>query len=1175
MEDNRTPNDLEKLIHEDTSVVFNPECVRKKSNISKAKKEYRIDSPYFSPEILLKDIKTHSPKLVALLDKIEELDRNDRREYGKVFKHFIYSDLKSSASGAKLLASALAAKGFHCGYNANLLNPSKFSKNKKKRDSSPMIDDDSDDDDSEDDDDSDDDDSDESSGDEGDDENRKNKPKEKIWGKIELKTPEELEEHPHRNFFLLTSRGVYDQAINVKLKKDMLSIFNKRPENIDGKQCRFIVMDSGYKEGIDLFDIKYIHIFEPSLVMADQKQVIGRGTRTCGQKGLDFHPRRGWKLDVFIYDLEIPSELKHSFMDSKSAMELYMKSMNLNFRIIQFADELEKTSVFGSVDYDLNKNIHTFSIPSSSDDENDEERFVYNGGADISKKLNRKLRIKGTNKGNITSVEPIVIPQQEIVLPNGIVIGQQVEHRMGHEEMREHIAEHFNEFEWEKIKMENLCEPKKEDEKQGEKEEKKKCGSPTSQLLKFNPTQNFIRHYFTPENPLKGILLWHSVGTGKTCTAIATASSNYEKKGYTILWVTRSTLKTDIWKNMFDQVCSETIREKIINENLVIPEDSKSRMKLLSKAWSIRPMSYKQFSNLVSKKNEFYKALVKKNGAVDPLRKTFLIIDEAHKLYGGDLSTLEQPDMPEFHKALMNSYQISGKDSVKLLLMTATPITDSPMEMMRLLNLCKLPEEQFPTDFDTFSEEYLNENGMFSSSGKKKYLDQIAGHISYLNREKDARQFAQPVIHEVKVPIAENIAEIKKMDKTFLKEQPNEELIELEKKLEEQEEQISEDLKNVDRATFNALKDQCKKANIASIPKLKTRCNTLVRNHIRKLIGDIKDELNEMKNNIKKTKREIQKRQLRKKTELANVGEYVRSTPEKFDEFKETAYYTLKSKCGKKIKSVSDLKKSLGEHPSFVAIDREIDRLNQQIHDQKQELKNNLVSYQKRIEEIKKLLKTYDLNTLEKQVIRSTLRSERVKMRKINTANTRKANQRIRDYNKQINDLKREREYEYKDLRKTVKKRIKEEKAIEKKNEKEAAAIRKSLRKQEDFREEITDEKIKTMIEDAAKTIETEMEEETGAINKIKEEKEAEKLRKKVAKEEIRKTKKAAKEEEMLRKKREKEELRKTKKAEKKAAKEEEMLRKKKEKEELRKTKKAEKERERLQKKMNKTRKNG
>ena len=61
--------------------------------------------------------------------------------------------------------------------------------------------------------------------------------------------------------------------------------------------------------------------------------------------------------------------------------------------------------------------------------------------------------------------------------------------------------------------------------------------------VEFNCTQNFIMDYFKPESPYKGILAWHSVGTGKTCTGIATASSSFEKEGYTILWVTRTTLK--------------------------------------------------------------------------------------------------------------------------------------------------------------------------------------------------------------------------------------------------------------------------------------------------------------------------------------------------------------------------------------------------------------------------------------------------------------------------------------------------------------------------------------------------------------------------------------------------------------------------------------------------------
>ena len=100
------------------------------------------------------------------------------------------------------------------------------------------------------------------------------------------------------------------------MKKEMLKTFNSRPDNVYGYLVRIIVMDSGFKEGIDLFDIKYVHIFEPQTTSADQKQVIGRGTRTCGQKGLVFHPNKGWPLYVFNYDLTIPEKLKPSLYDS-------------------------------------------------------------------------------------------------------------------------------------------------------------------------------------------------------------------------------------------------------------------------------------------------------------------------------------------------------------------------------------------------------------------------------------------------------------------------------------------------------------------------------------------------------------------------------------------------------------------------------------------------------------------------------------------------------------------------------------------------------------------------------------------------------------------------------------------------------------------------------------------
>ena len=303
-------------------------------------------------------------------------------------------------------------------------------------------------------------------------------------------------------------------------------------------------------------------------------------------------------------------------------------------------------------------------------------------------------------------------------------------------DVRNYVRENLSQYSWPKVTLENLCVTK------------------GGGLVNFTPTQEFIRHYFTPSNPLKGILVWNSVGTGKTCQAIATASSSFENEGYTILWVTRSSLKSDIWKNMFEQVCSLRIQEKIKN-GLKMPEDSSARMKLLSKAWSIRPMSYKQFSNLVAQKNTLYDDLVKKNGKEDPLRKTLLIIDEAHKLYGGaDLSSLERPDMNKFHKALMYSYEKSGKDSVKLIMMTGTPITNDAMEMIKLLNLARLPDKQIPEDFKEFNKIYLDEQGKFTKKGKWQYLNDVAGQVCYLSREKDARQFPQPILTPVNVDIS-------------------------------------------------------------------------------------------------------------------------------------------------------------------------------------------------------------------------------------------------------------------------------------------------------------------------------------------------------------------------------------------------------------------------------------
>jgi len=778
-------------------------------------KHHKFESAAFDAEQFLQDVPTHSPKMAELLNKIEELDAEDLKNEGRLFKHFIFSDVKLGGTGAKIIASGLTAKGFDLAYT----------------------------------------------------------------DKLKLKSDEELLASKQKNFILLASTTVFKKNISVGLKKHLLSKYNERPKNVYGDLARIIVMDSGFKEGIDLFDVKYVHIFEPQTSKADQKQVIGRATRTCGQSGLVFHPSKGWPLHVFIYDINIPQELQERY-GSDSMFKVYMQSTGIDLRKIVFADELEKTAIVASADYELNKNVHNFQV------EDDTRYDIFEGGSDpdsddskvscsarncgtirpnknvpvstallsiaaivagesipkvntgdhirvhycgllrqnkkycatvreahddpinfvrkhsdviinsIHKKEYRGLkpsqrsaflrfvfsilprpsvlrRKKGTTRtpesspGSIMSTpksSPKTNPADkylytgdesgdETVTPSDIFLDieddiKPIPHfeqssKNNFLKVRSYVRENLMEYMWPKVVMENQCGYTGPIE-----------GGATPRIMKLTPTQGFVSAFFTPQSSIKGMLLQHSVGTGKTCTAIATATKTFEKEGYTILWVTRTSLKSDIWKNAFEQICHEGIKEKV-QKGEKIPAEYSERMRLLSKAWAIRPMSYKQFSNLVAGKNALYKQLVNINGTEDPLRKTLLIIDEAHKLYGGtDLSSIERPDMKKLHASIMKSYETSKENSVRVLLMTATPITNDAMEQIKLLNLLRDPQQQLPENYEDFAKVYLDDSGKFTKKGKYAFLNAVAGQISYLDRSRDARTFSQPIIQHVSTPMS-------------------------------------------------------------------------------------------------------------------------------------------------------------------------------------------------------------------------------------------------------------------------------------------------------------------------------------------------------------------------------------------------------------------------------------
>ena len=783
-------------------------CMRKTANFSKIANYHKFDKTIFDPNKLNNELNEASPKMIQLLNNIKELDAQDMKNHGKKFKHFIFSDVKEGGYGAKIIASAMIANGYN-----NVIKARKVPKVQK------------------------------------------------------LKLYMDLQNSNYKNFALLSSNSIYGSTFNEKIKKEVLKTFNERPSNIYGKNIRLIIFDSGFKEGIDLFDVKYVHIFEPSMTIADLKQTVGRATRTCGQKGLEFQENIGWPLYVYNYYLVVPEIVSNTMYSSKFMIEnnseedkkndedvLLFKNVDkfndatMNYSEFDKAmntlsEQLFSLAPMFAVDYELTKNFH--NVEDLNNDLMDSDYYL-TGGAEsnykkqseqskffkidyikcmgkcgrkatkdipininfmkyVYKKYNHPQKLmqniktnlrqffcnymknldnkyckqlnaewsqryikipsiieKNKNKQNIKKQldalelkvnheeqESATNKKYPLVLYKGKVGSQSFKKqrfsKMNFVKMRDYIKKNYNtkDFKWDPLVIENKCIDKSNNSQTNNK----------NNNITLNPTQNFITHYFTPDSPYKGLLLWHSVGTGKTCTGVATATTSFEKEGYSILWVTRTTLKSDVWKNIFDQICHTIILDEV-NKGLLIPDKINDRKKLLSKSW-LEPMSYKQFSNLLAGKNKIYDILVERNGKTDILKKTLVIIDEAHKLYGGDLKATERPNMEIMEKLINNSYKVSGSNSCKLLIMTATPFTNSPLELFSLTNLFMTHEsDKITTNKEEFIKKYMTSKNILSDNGVKIIANKLAGHISYLNREKDPTQFAQPIMINVPVLMA-------------------------------------------------------------------------------------------------------------------------------------------------------------------------------------------------------------------------------------------------------------------------------------------------------------------------------------------------------------------------------------------------------------------------------------
>jgi hypothetical protein len=106
---------------------------------------------------------------------------------------------------------------------------------------------------------------------------------------------------PAKRYFLAISSELSDDR---EVLKKFVNAFNA-PWNSRGEYLHVMLASQGYNEGIDLKAVRHIHIFEPLLTYAADKQTIGRAARFCSHSDLN-RDRGEWTVRVHRYMSDMP-----------------------------------------------------------------------------------------------------------------------------------------------------------------------------------------------------------------------------------------------------------------------------------------------------------------------------------------------------------------------------------------------------------------------------------------------------------------------------------------------------------------------------------------------------------------------------------------------------------------------------------------------------------------------------------------------------------------------------------------------------------------------------------------------------------------------------------------------------------------------------------------------------
>lgn len=267
--------------------------------------------------------------------------------------------------------------------------------------------------------------------------------------------------------------------------------------------------------------------------------------------------------------------------------------------------------------------------------------------------------------------------------------------------------------------------------------------------------QAMLSNFINPDTPYKGILLFHNVGTGKTCSGVAIAEKFkplVQKYNTKIHILVNGPLIKENWKQHLIKCTGETYL-KYLDKTVIIDEQERQRQikeSINSAMQYYRFMSFRSFYKRVLGEKIIERKIIKgdkvkvsykkteegdferdlSDERIHSLNNTLLIVDEAHNLTNNNFGEA-------LKKIIQNSINL------KVVLLTATPMKNLADDVIELINFIRPFNAPMERD-KIFNNPDKNYELDFKPGGLEYFRNMANGYISHI-RGADPLTYAKRI----------------------------------------------------------------------------------------------------------------------------------------------------------------------------------------------------------------------------------------------------------------------------------------------------------------------------------------------------------------------------------------------------------------------------------------------